>query len=803
MDKKCSKCSTNGGSTQACFHTIQATDSQGQTFTFDATPTNNTFQLVSGPGIQLSKPLTTNDTLLLSVDFPEQLSIVGNTINTAQNLQFKDLNDAPSGGKTLEFASENIAITIVDNVVHFNTLNSLLTGNTGYTGYTGVTGTTGATGPTGPSGATGSVGDTGSTGPTGAIGYTGATGIPGSAVNTGASGPTGPPGWAANTGATGNTGITGPTGCTGFTGWTGTTGPSGPTGVTGFRGPTGMSGQTGPTGVPGSATNTGATGPTGVGGEASNTGATGPQGVPGFATNTGATGPTGIQGIAQNAFMYRLLYLSGGDPSSQGGFTINNSVPTSLTMLNIAEFDMRNISRLAFFNNIGVGSFVNISDLGGTNNVRYRIVNQKEFRYSPNGGTQFMFDAQFTVQYSSGSSIAFSQFATYTISFDTIGRTGPTGPAGPQGIQGPQGDRGERGYQGSDGQQGPKGDNGEVANTGATGPPGIRGDNGDSTLTGATGTTGPTGIQGLQGVPGKASGTGATGWTGPTGIQGPPGHNPSAFLYMFSGFGVDRPSPGAFKVDNVDLYQVGCITVSCQDMENISKAGFYSEIGTGSFIFLVNNSNPLEHIYKITRVSVSIDTLYWTFSVYCISGIPSILHPGDIFQISFDSIRPLDTDIPLLSWVDAHGANASVSSLQVSTLMGYDANYPIFTFDLENRRVGLNLGPSIQPRATFDVNGIVYAEAFVTSSDRRIKQNVELLSTPRTIPNAYRFQWKETGAADIGCMADEIESIFPECVYTTDNGLKAVNYSKLVPVCFSLIRSLSDRLERLEHSKDQ
>ena len=162
------------------------------------------------------------------------------------------------------------------------------TGPTGRTGFTGVAGSRGHTGATGPTGVTGPTGRTGPTGQTGPTGPTGATGPTGQTGRTGQTGPTGP------TGATGPTGFTGPSGTfTGPTGPTGATGPTGPTGPAGtFTGPTGPLGYTGPTGFTGPAgTFTGPTGPTGSTGYTGATGFTGPSGT--FTGPTGSTGPTG------------------------------------------------------------------------------------------------------------------------------------------------------------------------------------------------------------------------------------------------------------------------------------------------------------------------------------------------------------------------------------------------------------------------------------------------------------------------------------------------------------------------------
>jgi hypothetical protein len=170
---------------------------------------------------------------------------------------------------------------------------------------------------------------------------------------------------------------------------------------------------------------------------------------------------------------------------------------------------------------------------------------------------------------------------------------------------------------------------------------------------------------------------------------------------------------------------------------------------------------------------------------------------GYIRDLSFSTIRnvPFISSFSTFFISTAQIINGTVSSMRVSTIMGTDL--PIFTFDMERRRVGLNLGATLQPRATMDVNGIVYANNFVTTSDRRLKSHIESLSIS-DIPSTYRYMQKETGEMDLGVMADEIYRIAPECVYTRPDGFKAVSYMKLVPVCLSLIQSLSERLAAVE-----
>lgn len=173
------------------------------------------------------------------------------------------------------------------------------------------------------------------------------------------------------------------------------------------------------------------------------------------------------------------------------------------------------------------------------------------------------------------------------------------------------------------------------------------------------------------------------------------------------------------------------------------------------------------------------------------------IYVSDIYVSSFASLP--NARFSTVEWSTGYGMNTLLSTTLISTIMGFDA--PIFTFDAKNKRVGLNLGPTQQPRATFDVGGIIYANAFVTSSDRRLKKDILPLEVI-DLPDAYRYTYIADGVEDIGCLADEVMAIAPECVTTGGDGMKAVNYAKLVPLCLTAIKSLMRRVARLESLRD-
>lgn len=83
------------------------------------------------------------------------------------------------------------------------------------------------------------------------------------------------------------------------------------------------------------------------------------------------------------------------------------------------------------------------------------------------------------------------------------------------------------------------------------------------------------------------------------------------------------------------------------------------------------------------------------------------------------------------------------------------------------------------------------------SSDERLKDNIQKIeSAVEKVKklSGVSFVWKsESGHSgkDYGVIAQEVEAVLPEIVTTRDNGYKAVNYEKLIPLLIEAIKELS------------
>jgi len=114
------------------------------------------------------------------------------------------------------------------------------------------------------------------------------------------------------------------------------------------------------------------------------------------------------------------------------------------------------------------------------------------------------------------------------------------------------------------------------------------------------------------------------------------------------------------------------------------------------------------------------------------------------------------------------------------------------------------------PSYNLDVAGSCHASSFPTSSDERLKTNVQQLSNVLDKVEKIRgvaFDWnstyeamgRSTGHREIGVIAQEVEAQFPELVTTWgDQNYRAVDYGRLTAVLIEAVKELKTQNEELQ-----
>jgi hypothetical protein len=102
--------------------------------------------------------------------------------------------------------------------------------------------------------------------------------------------------------------------------------------------------------------------------------------------------------------------------------------------------------------------------------------------------------------------------------------------------------------------------------------------------------------------------------------------------------------------------------------------------------------------------------------------------------------------------------------------------------------------------ATF--TGVVTAPNFVSSSDARLKSDVETISEAVAIVSALRgVRFTMDGTRQIGVIAQEVEAILPEVVRDNEAGQLSVAYGNIAGLLIEAVKELAARVAALEEKR--
>ena len=123
----------------------------------------------------------------------------------------------------------------------------------------------------------------------------------------------------------------------------------------------------------------------------------------------------------------------------------------------------------------------------------------------------------------------------------------------------------------------------------------------------------------------------------------------------------------------------------------------------------------------------------------------------------------------------------------------------------------LMIGADADPSVALHVTGEGYFTSNITayySSDISLKDNIRPIESALFKVKQIRgvtFDWNEKSnelqqekGHDVGLIAQEVEKVLPEIVQIREDGIKAIQYEKVVPLLVEAIKEQQTTIENLE-----
>ena len=103
--------------------------------------------------------------------------------------------------------------------------------------------------------------------------------------------------------------------------------------------------------------------------------------------------------------------------------------------------------------------------------------------------------------------------------------------------------------------------------------------------------------------------------------------------------------------------------------------------------------------------------------------------------------------------------------------------------------------------ATFEGEDLTVQGDITSISDERTKENVETIANGLEIVDTIRgVYYNKIGETErkVGVIAQEVETVLPEVVKTNDEGMKSVDYGKIIGVLVEAIKDLKHEIDDLK-----
>jgi hypothetical protein len=234
------------------------------------------------------------------------------------------------------------------------------------------------------------------------------------------------------------------------------------------------------------------------------------------------------------------------------------------------------------------------------------------------------------------------------------------------------------------------------------------------------------------------------------------------------------PSGRFVYVANINSQNVSSYTIN-QTTGTLTSSGT-APTGSGPYSVNVDPSGRFAYVANNNSQNVSSYTINQTTGTLTSSGTaPTGINPNSV------TVDPSGRFVYV-----AHSGSNIVSSYTINNFSAGSA------FFAGNVGIGTtNPGYRLDLPNVANATGQGRANAWVTYSDLSLKENISPLidSLDKVISlRGVSFEWKGSGIASSGFIAQEVEKIIPDLVSTDIAGIKAIDYSRLTPYLVSAIQ---------------
>ena len=206
--------------------------------------------------------------------------------------------------------------------------------------------------------------------------------------------------------------------------------------------------------------------------------------------------------------------------------------------------------------------------------------------------------------------------------------------------------------------------------------------------------------------------------------------------------------------------------------------------GTSGQVML--NVNMVDSAYDGTGITVSPADLLLLTDINDSNKVKKIY----VGQLPFVSVAGSDTQIQY----NNGGAMGAATSLVYNDSTGH---------------IGVGVTAAAATHAltlpnTAAAGGQIKANAYITYSSAKLKENISKINNPIDILNNIQgvtFDWKENKKKDIGFIAEDVGKYLPQIVEWEKNNIDAqgLDYNKIIPILVEAVKYQQDKIDELRH----